>query len=155
MTAPNPHRGGLPVGHLSDLDPVGAGAVLCLRLWCDGPAGRTALRTHFHGNLGPRAGRHALEALDTLCDQWIRHARRPPMRHDVTCACLGADEAIFANFVAFASEGDREDAMLIATTLVRADMAALLVTLAGEVGLALARIARPPETERWPDTVLH
>ncbi len=155
MTAPNPHRGGLPVGHLSDVGPVEAGAVLCFRLWCDGPAGRTALQTHFLGNLHARAGRYALEALETLCDQWIRHARRPLMRHDVACACLGADEAIFANFVATASEGDREDAMLIATTLVRADMAAMLVTLAGEVGLALRRISRPPATERRPETVLH
>ena len=37
MNQAAPHRGGAPVGYVAELGPVEAGAVLCLRLWCDGP----------------------------------------------------------------------------------------------------------------------
>ena len=74
------------------------------------------------------------------------------MRHHVTCECLGADESCFANFIGYASEGEREDALLIATTLVRPDMAPTLVGLAQDFGFALRRMAlkteRPFETPR-------
>ncbi len=62
------------------------------------------------------------------------------MRHSVQCKCLGADEACFANFIATAATGEREDAMLIATLLVRPDVAPLIVSLAADVGLAFMRM---------------
>ncbi|GGE59835.1 hypothetical protein GCM10011517_29270 [Actibacterium pelagium] len=63
------------------------------------------------------------------------------MRHELACQCLGADESCFANLIAEAAEGDPEDAMLIATLLVRADMAPCLAALARDVGLALKRMS--------------
>lgn len=158
MSHGNPHRGGLPVGYLSEIGRVEAGAVLCLRLWCDGPEGQASLWNRFAADLRPATGRAALQAFETLFDLWIRHARRPLMRHDVACRCLGADEACFANFVAAASEGDREDALMIATTMVRADVAQLLVALAQQFGLALRRLSMLPEPGTpgpATDTVLH
>ena len=62
------------------------------------------------------------------------------MRHSVTCKCLGSDESCFANFIATATDGQREDAMLIATLLVRANMAPLVASLAADFGLALKRM---------------
>ena len=62
------------------------------------------------------------------------------MRHQVTCKCLGADESCFATLIGYASEGAREDAMLMAMTLVRPDMAGVLAGLAEDVGLALRRM---------------
>ena len=140
MTPP-PHRGGAPVGYVSELGPVEAGAVLYLRLWCDGPDAKAQVWNDFATALGPKSGRKVLKAFETLCDLCVRHGRRPLMRHNVTCKCLGADESCFANFIGYASEGEREDALLIATTIVRPDMAPSLVGLAQEFGLALRQMA--------------
>ena len=63
------------------------------------------------------------------------------MRHGTDCPCLGADEACFARVVADASEGAREDAMLVAALMVRPDMAPAAVHLAEALGLALKRLA--------------
>ncbi len=135
------HRGGAPVGTMQELGPVEAGAVLYLRLWCDGAAAQGQARRDFVTAFGAAEGVAVADSLDTLCTLCARHGRRPLMRHGVTCACLGGDESSFANFILTASEGDREDAMWIATTLVRADMAPALVALAERFGLALKRMA--------------
>lgn len=133
-------RGGAPVGHLSDLGPVETGAVLYLRLWNDGAAARAEVWNDFARHLGSEQGRQALGAFESLCDLCVRHGRRPLMRHHVTCKCLGADESCFATLIGYASEGAREDAQLLAMTLVRPDMAGMLAGLAEDFGLALRRM---------------
>ncbi|WP_227267822.1 hypothetical protein [Roseobacter weihaiensis] len=137
MTGTAQNRGGAPVGYITELGPVEAGAVLYLRLWCDGPGAQKQVWNDFATALGPRRGRKALKSFESLCDLCVRHGRRPLMRHHVSCKCLGADESCFANFVGYASDGDREDAFLIATTIVRPDVAALLVNFARDFGMAL------------------
>ncbi|WP_088623363.1 hypothetical protein [Oceanicola sp. 22II-s10i] len=139
-----PPRGGAPVGFLSELPPVEAGAVLCLRQWCDGAEGRRRMSQDFAAALGSRSGEAAIRAFEDLCDLCTRHGRRPLMRHHLGCKCLGADEACFANFIAAASEGSREDALLFATLIVRADMAPWLAHLAETFGLSLRRMAATP-----------
>lgn len=134
-------RGGAAVGLLADIGPVEAGSVLCLRLWSEGVAAQDALRRSFHDSLGPRHGTEATEALCGLVEICGRHARRPLMRHHLDCACLGADEASFAHFVAAAAEGEREDAMLIASLMVRPDMAPMMTELGCAFGLAMRRMA--------------
>lgn len=128
------------MGFVAELDPVESSAVLYLRMWCDGPDAQAQVWNDFATMLGPEAGQQALRSFEALCDLCACHARRPLMRHSVTCKCLGADEACFANFVGYASEGEREDALLIATTMVRPGMAPALVACAQQVGLALKRI---------------
>lgn len=148
-----PHRGGAPVGYITELGPVEAGAVLYLRLWCDGPDAQTQVWNDFATALGPQSGRKALKSFETLCDLCLRHGRRPLMRHHVTCKCLGADESCFANFVGYASEGEREDALLIAMTMVRPDIAPALVGVAQDFGLALRRMAlKAAQTSMNPKT---
>lgn len=149
------HRGGAPVGYVTELGPVEAGAVLYLRLWCDGPEAQTQVIEDFATALGPEKGRSAAHAFGTLCDLCVRHGRRPLMRHHVTCKCLGGDESCFANFVGYASEGAREDALLIATTIVRPDMAPALVGVAQDVGLALRRMAIKAHQPITRPTLLH
>lgn len=140
MTAQPPSRGGAPVGFLAELDPIEAGAVLYLRMWCDGPAAQAQVWNDFSNLLGPVQGREALKSFETLCNLCARHGRRPLMRHSVSCKCLGADESCFANFVAAAAEGGNEDAIMIATLLVRPDMAPGLMAVAAQFGLALKRM---------------
>jgi len=137
-----PCRGGAPVGHVTELGPVEAGAVLYLRLWSEGQAGRDAMIRDFEVTCGPSEGGRAARAFGELCDLCAGCGRRPLMRHGVTCRCLGADESCFANLVAAAGAMEREDAMLLATLLVRPDVAPALVGLAETVGVALQRMAR-------------
>jgi hypothetical protein len=141
MSHGRPSRGGAPVGFLAELDPVEAAAVLYLRLWCEGAPGERRIGHELDAALGPQAGQRALCALRALCGLCVRHRRRPLMRHEPDCVCLGADEACFANLVGAAAAGDREDAILIGTLLVRADMALHLVNHAEQFGLALRRMA--------------
>mgnify|MGYP001801090642 FL=1 len=155
MNAMVPHRGGAPVGYVTELGPVEAGAVLYLRLWCDGPDAQAQVWNDFATALGSEGGRKALKSFECLCDMCVRHGRRPLMRHHVTCKCLGADESCFANFIGYASEGEREDALLIATTIVRPDMAPSLVGLAQDFGLALKRMAIKANQPTTKPTTLH
>ena len=80
------------------------------------------------------------------------------MRHGFECPCLGADESCFANLIVQAVDGDPEDAMLIASLLVRADMAHCAAALARDVGLALKRLSMLQEgfaTAKPSDATLH
>ena len=155
MRAANQHRGASPVGYVTELDAVEAGAVLYLRRWCDGPAAQSEGWTDFANALGPTEGRRALKSFETLCELCMSHSRRPLMRHHVTCKCLGADEACFANFIGYATEGEREDAFLIATAIVNPNIAPTLVSLAQDVGLALRRIAMRSDSPPPPQTTVH
>lgn len=141
MTCATPPRGAAPVGFLDDLDAVEAGAVLYLRLWSDGPGAQAKMRRDFITALGLDHGQRALDAFEALLEICARHGRRPLMRHDVACRCLGADESCFATVLGYASEGASEDAMLLAASFVRPDMAGALAGLAQEVGLALRRMS--------------
>lgn len=149
MTAPLSYRGGAPVGHIAELGPVEAGAIFYLRLWSDGPEAKSQVWNDFATALGAEKGRKALTAFETLSALCARYGRRPLMRHGLECKCVGADESCFANFIGYASEGAREDAMLMAINLVRPDMAPVLVGLAEEFGFALKRMAI--KAERFSD----
>lgn len=140
MTSPARNRGGAPVGFVSELDSIEAASVIYLRLWCDGADARNQVVQDFTSGLGSERGGKALKSFEDLCSLCSRHGRRPLMRHSVHCKCLGSDESCFANFVAAAATGEREDAMLIATLLVRPDVAPLITALATDVGLALKRM---------------
>jgi hypothetical protein len=133
-------RGAAPVGFMSELDGVEAASVIYLRLWSTGEAGQTQVRRDFGAVMGPARGMRAARAFEDLFAMCTTCARRPLMRHTVSCACLGADEACFANFIVTAAEGAREDALLIATLLVRVDVAPLAAAMAMDVGLALKRM---------------
>ncbi|MAI58562.1 MAG: hypothetical protein CML56_06225 [Rhodobacteraceae bacterium] len=63
------------------------------------------------------------------------------VHHHIQCSCLGADEACFANFIGCSESGNREEAMLLAATLVRPDTVPLLIDLAQNFALALKKMA--------------
>lgn len=140
MTHRQQNRGGAPVGVITDLDAIEAATVIYLRLWSDGPNGQSQVRCDFTDTLGVDQGHKAIQSFEDLCQLCARHGRRPLMRHAVNCQCVGADESCFANFIATAACGDREDALLIATLLVRPDVAPLIASLATHFGLALKRM---------------
>lgn len=129
------------MGFLHELDPVEAGAVRCLRVWAPDDIAQARLHRDFAIGLGPDHGARAAGCFCELCGLCTRHGRRPLRPHAEDCPCLGADESWFARFVGAASTGDREEALMIAVTLVRPDLAPILVGLGQTVGLALRRMA--------------
>lgn len=140
MSSAQQNRGGAPVGLVAELGALEAASVIYFRLWCDGPASRSLVWNDFARGLGSDQGRSAMQCFEELCRLCARHGRRPLMRHSVQCKCIGADESCFAHFIATAVEGDREDAMLIATLLVPPDVAPLIASLATNFGLALKQM---------------
>jgi hypothetical protein len=140
MTGEEVPRRARPVGRIEDLDLVSAGAVRCLRLWCDPLVVRDRIAVDFAAALGPQAGQGAVATRDHLCEGLVCHARRPLLRHDGACPCLGTDEACFAPVVSAAAERAREDAIRLAILIVRPDMAFALVGHAAQLGLALRRM---------------
>lgn len=130
-------RGGAPVGHLAELPPLEAAAVRQLRLWRPSRARRE------------RPGGAEERPMNALFDLVHRHARRPLIRHCVECPHVGGDEAAFAQFVAAAAAGDREDAILLATLIFRADMAFIAVVQAEEFGRMLLRTRRRPQRREF------
>ncbi len=134
-------RGASAVGRLADLPPEEALAVRLLRLWNDGPEAQAEAWSDLSARLGPVRARRCLANFEALADCLWRHGRRPLMRHGTACACVGADEAVFAHFLALSADGAREDAMLLAALLVRADMAPMAASLGETVGLSLRAAA--------------
>ena len=130
-----------------------------LRLWSEGADGRADAASDFDIALGADQGRAAMLTLDRLCSLCAHHGRRPLVRHGLGCACLGADENCFAQMIAAASEGAREDAMMMASLIVRPDFAPALASLSEELGLALRRmttaIPLPTTGHKTTSTVLH
>lgn len=140
MSVRTPNRGAAAVGFITELDSIEAASVIYLRLWSNGADAQEQVREDFVTALGQHQGEKTMQSFDNICNLCATHGRRPLMRHSVQCKCVGADESCFANFIATATEGAREDAMLIATLLVRPDVAPLLASCAFDFGLALKRM---------------
>lgn len=148
MSAPSDLRGAAPVGSLDALSPAEAAAVRWLRLWCEGPEGWTAMQAEMAGLVGESRAAGLAETFDLTCRLTLEFRRRPLMRHAAACPCLGADEATFAHFLTLAGIGEREEAMLVAILLVRADLAPILVDAAGRAGLEIHRAFLAAESLR-------
>ncbi len=152
-------RGGAPVGRLADLTPVEVGAVMYMRLWGESVQSRTAAARDLERALGRAQARRAMKTLDQICLLCARHGRRPLMRHELNCACMGADESWFAQMIYAASEGAHEDAAMMASLLVRPDLAVTLAGLSLQFGLALrqmtAAVQAPPATHATDRATLH
>ena len=153
MTGLLSQSGGATVGRIADLAAVEVGAVLCLRACATEEPDRDWVSRDISGLFGAEEGQTAFDCVRQICGLCAQHGRRPLMCHGMGCACLGADEACLARLVAAASGADREDAMLIAVLMVRADIAPYLVMLAESMGLAIRRLAHL--SERSPTTPLH
>ncbi|MGY9049043.1 MAG: hypothetical protein ACKVKF_18855, partial [Rhodobacterales bacterium] len=134
MRADHHKRGGAPIGTLTGMDPWQAELILNLRLWCEGPNGQTQVWDSFTTALPDDAAQKEFHAFAQLIQLIGSRCRRPLIRHDLNCDCVGSDEGIFAHFVATASEGHLADAALMATLLMSAAEAESAAILAARVG---------------------
>ena len=135
------NRGGAPVGMMADLPVVEKGAILFLRLWCEGAQGQRQVAQDFALAFGPDRAVVETERLATLIRVVLGGVRRPLMRHGTDCQCFGGDESAFANLVAASVVGEREDAMVFALALMTPDRAFDAVTAAEGFGLAIHGLA--------------
>jgi hypothetical protein len=131
--------GGAAVGHLLEMPELERQVILYLRLWCDGQRGRQEVWQDLAARQGAAEARRTLGAFEELVGLAVAHARRPLVHHRIECPCAGVDECALARMVALSAEGAREDAALIATLLIRPDMALVLAAIAAEFGLLLRR----------------
>lgn len=154
MMSPEERRGGAPVGYLHEFDAPDAQAICLLRHWCtDGEAG---LHQYLSGGSTKFKTAVLTDAMSQIGSVLAQHGRRPFMRHDAQCQCVGGDEACFATMINAAAEGAREDAMMLACLMVRADFSPVLVGLAEQLGLALRSGTPMAEVQIRPaDAVLH
>jgi hypothetical protein len=136
MSAMERH-GIVPVARIDDLSTLEATLICCLRLFYEGDGARDALERSVAEHLGPDRGAAFFARFADLCETLRRHARRPLRRRHAGCGAAGADESAFAAMISAAATGEREDAMLIAVCIVRADVAPCVVALAEQVGLGL------------------
>jgi hypothetical protein len=99
--------------------------------------GPEALAEDLSDRLGHR-GEGAAQAFDELCRHCLAGCRRPLLRHGGGCPCLGADEAAFARLVQTATEGEREDALMLACCMSATTSPPRSSISAQAAGLALA-----------------
>jgi len=151
----NEFAGARPVGYIDDLDAVQAGAVLYFRKWCNGKAARAEIQNEFRTFFGEQKGDQVAANFDLMCECFTHHARRTLLYHGLNCECLGSDEACLANFIWYAKNGDREDAMLLAANLVRPDIATVIVDLALNFALALKQMELSINALQSKSVVLH
>lgn len=121
MTQALPHSGSVAIARLADLPPLEREVVGCAR------------RCRFGTSDIANSSHAEFFALVS------GHARRPLCGHALDCPAVCSDECVLARFVALAAEGAREEAILIASLLVRPDVALYLAGYAERVGLALMR----------------
>ena len=138
MSAPARFPGAAPVGLLGDLPPLERRVVECLRVWSAEAGGRGAVARFLGPSHGAGADRLAAD-FDDFLGATAGNARRPLLAHAPECPCAGGDECVLARYVALAAEGAREEAVLIAALLVRADIALCLTAQAERLGLGLMR----------------
>ena len=128
------YRGGAPVGYLSELNQLEQNAILFLRYWSQRSMADNDLQNKFWSNitydLGITKTRQAIDAFDEIFTLCVKYSRRPIMKHDLECKCIGGDESCFANIIGFAQVDELEDALLLASNLVAPKFAACLVTSA-------------------------
>ncbi|GFE66230.1 hypothetical protein [Litoreibacter roseus] len=157
MNATHYKRGGASVGVINTLQPWEADLILNLRLWCEGPVGQAQVWNSFATSLPRGTAADEMHAFEALVGALIRHAHRPLVRHSVGCACVGADESVFAHLVATASDGDLGEASLIATLLVTAAHAEQVALLAGQVGQSARQMSQyhAHKTDALSGVVVH
>jgi hypothetical protein len=136
------HLGAAPVGRLTELPPLERQVIRYLRLWSAGADGQELAMQEFDAKHG-RAAARLVARFGELVLLTVRHARRPLRGQAPGCLCAAGEKCVFARFVALAAEGAREEAILMAALMVRADLALELTALAEEIGLGLMRGPKP------------
>ncbi len=135
-------RGGAPVSQIDELPTLEIIAIMFLRMWCDGGPTRERMMQDLSNALGDKDAQTVGTLFDDLMQITLKCARRPLMRHGVPCRCFGGDECAFANMLAAAVSGDREEAMLFSSILITGQAAYPAAAIAQNLSPYLLRFAQ-------------
>ena len=156
------YRGGAPVGYLSELNQLEQNSVLFLRYWSQSAKSDYDLQSKFWANitydLGIVKTREAINAFDEIFTLCIKYSRRPIMKHDLECRCIGGDESCFANIIGFAQDGELEDALLLASNLIAPKFASYFVNYARKfaTSITISEFEKlEPEESHYQNYSLH
>lgn len=159
MNQMNQIAGNTVVGRLSDCPHWEADLVMAIRLWLEGADGQNRLWTAYARSFGSASGRSKLKQFEAMLRELLLHARRPLVRHGLTCDCIGSDEAIVQTIVREAVRGDLEEARMIASLIVPARHADMVATYAAEVGKTMktmsVNVAPSRPSTSGPTPILH
>ena len=133
-------------GRIADLTEVEATAVVYLRIWYCGSAGKAKIHQNLSLGLGRRVARDAVSSFEKLCFFAVQHGRCQFLPGALGCQCLNAGEAVFANLIANASFGQRDAAVETATLLVDPDVAETVAKLAEDCGAAFRQVSQRAQT---------
>lgn len=125
---------------LSDQRGLSALSTTYLQLWADGEAGRDRMICEIHNALGPQRGQRIITLWTEFLEIYRCYQLDAAMPHAIYDAYLGIDETSFAKFLVSAVEGEREEALLLALSLVRPDAVLILTNMATQIGLSLKQI---------------
>jgi hypothetical protein len=140
MSVETPPRAGLAaVSRLDDLPPLERRLVVYARLWAAGRGGQAEVRRDLVARHGLAIGRAAHDRLDELMCLVLVHARRPQRVGPVDSDAAVADECVLARLVALATDGAREEAILMSALVIRADLALELARVAAALGRLMLR----------------
>lgn len=128
--------GQITIGRLSDLSEVGQLAVLALRGLDHAPG---AIPRDLVAAIGPLSANKAMARCDDLAQLISQYSTRPLVRNDLHKQQTSGDEAVFAEICTLALSGQREDMLILAMTLCRADVAPCVLPLAEALALTLAQ----------------
>ncbi|MEM7506745.1 MAG: hypothetical protein AAF415_08355 [Pseudomonadota bacterium] len=103
---------------LRDLGRLDRLFVLTLRNWLDGTDGQVKVWNGLATQLGAERARRILRAFEAFLDAIAVGQKRCISRHATCCPCLGADEALLADLVRDAAEGDAGSAATRAAGIV-------------------------------------
>lgn len=126
--------------HWSDRQKLEALSISLLRLWADGQAGRARMTAEIYETIGPQRGHRIVTLWAEFIEIYGLYQQDPSAPHAIYEDYLSIDEAYFAQFLAIAAEGDREEALLLAMSRVRPDAVLVLTNLATQIGLSLKQI---------------
>ena len=142
-------QGAAAVGRLSERRRADQLLVRALRLWLIDPAHQAQAWSALSGELGAEPARKALRALEEFLGVLAEGSRGPIWRHGPDCGCLGRDEALLADAISAAAQGDFNAASVALGPLIRPEARPAALGCAHRLGRALRAAPRRLESGGW------
>ncbi len=147
-----PPRGAAPVALLDEISDEESYAISFLRHWSSDEKSKTKVIAELVKHLGKHRAPDAEQCLDTLHFFLTTHPITPIIYHDLTCDCVGAHEACFANFITLAANAKKKDALIFASLLVNPRFLEVFHQSGEKFGLAIKLISQSEKVSKTHHT---
>ena len=127
----------MSVCEFADLDPLQQNAVLLLRLYGHDTQSYFDFAQFLTRQIGRERAESVLTSFASISTLIAEYGHKPIKRHAPGCTCVGADECTFASIITYATYGDFNEALLIASTIINVELAPELVVHLRNLGNAV------------------